>query len=95
MNEESQISQLIARKIAGVTSENEIYEWKKITCNDPEMELALEVIINLWNAPGIRNKKEVEAAFRKVSFRLNEKRITVMNVNQQQRRRGLWKWMRM
>jgi hypothetical protein len=89
MNKEAQLSQLIARKIAGITSEGEIYEWKIVTENDPEMEHALEVIINLWNVPGIRHKKEVEAAFRKISIRLNEKRNTIMNIKPAQRRSGL------
>ncbi len=91
MNKEAHISQLIAHKIAGVTSEGELCEWKKITENDPELEHALEVIINLWNVPGIRHKKEVDAAFRKVSFQLNEKRSTAMNIKQPQRRNGLMK----
>ena len=89
MNEVAQISQMIARKIAGVASEGEIYEWKKITESDPEMEHALEVIINLWNARGIRNKKEVEAAFRKVSLRLNKKRGLLKNISHPHRRSGL------
>ena len=92
MNDEAQISQLIARKIAGVVTENEIYEWGRITGSDPEIEHALGVIINLWNAPGMRNKKEVEAAFRKVSARLNEKRSIVMNIKTPQTRSGLFKF---
>ena len=92
MNEEAQITQLIARRIAGVGSEGEVYEWQKFTENDPEIEHALKVIVNLWNAPGMRNKKEVEAAFRKVSFRLNERRTNATYSNHQQRRNGLFTW---
>lgn len=71
MNSELSIYHLIAHQIAGVATEEESLRLRQLTHNDPELEEALSIIINSWNAPGIGNKREVEMAFRKVSEALN------------------------
>lgn len=74
MNSELSIYHLIAHKIAGVATEEESKQLHQLTMNDPQLEEALTIIINSWNAPGVGNKREVELAFRKVSESLKNKK---------------------
>jgi putative ABC transport system permease protein len=70
MNEQDQIWNLMARKLAGEATEEELHELENLLARYPDLSHAAETLTNLWTEGKPADKAETEAAFTRHMSRL-------------------------
>jgi ABC-type antimicrobial peptide transport system permease subunit len=73
MKEQDQIWNLVARKLAGEATEEELNELEDLLARYPDMTYIAETLTNLWTENNATDKQETEAAFARHMSRMAKK----------------------
>jgi putative ABC transport system permease protein len=73
MKEQDQIWNLVARKLAGEATEEELQELEDLLIRYPDMTYIAETLTNLWTENNTTDKQETEAAFTRHMNRMAKK----------------------
>jgi len=66
---------LIAKKLSGEASPEELRELEALLRNNPELHYPMQTISDLWKGPGRGDKREAEIAFNRHLDRMNDLKI--------------------
>jgi transmembrane sensor len=69
---EEDIWNLIAKKLAGEASQQELFELEILLKNKPDLHYSVQTVIDLWNTRGRENRKEASKAFERHLLRMKD-----------------------